>query len=73
MPCRRSNWPRCAASWTASWNRHPRAPAKQAPPAEETVFDRLDRAGLIGCLKGTPGTPTDLSTNPKHMEGFGHG
>jgi hypothetical protein len=47
--------------------------AKQAKPAEETVFDRLERAGLIGCLKGTSGTPTDLSTNPKHMEGFGHG
>jgi hypothetical protein len=42
-------------------------------PAEETVFDVLDRAGLIGCLKGMPGTPTDLSTNRKHMEGFGCG
>ena len=41
--------------------------------AEETVFDLLDRAGLIGCLKGGPHTPTDLSTNPKHMEGFGGG
>jgi hypothetical protein len=52
----------------------PRAQAKKvAAAAEETVFDRLERAGLIGCLKGTPGTPTDLSTNPKHMEGFGHG
>jgi hypothetical protein len=47
--------------------------AKQATPAEETAFDRLERAGLIGCLKGTSGTPPDLSTNPKHMEGFGHG
>jgi hypothetical protein len=47
--------------------------AKRATPAEETAFDRLERAGLIGCLKGMPGTPTDLSTNPKHMEGFGHG
>ena len=47
--------------------------AKRANPAEETAFDRLERAGLIGCLKGVPGTPTDLSTNPKHMEGFGHG
>ncbi len=44
----------------------------QATAAEETAFDRLERAGLIGCLKGAPGTPTDLSTNPKHMEGFGH-
>ena len=47
--------------------------AKRASPAEETAFDRLERAGLIGCLKGMPGTPTDLSTNPKYMEGFGHG
>jgi hypothetical protein len=47
--------------------------AKQATSTEETAFDRLERAGLIGCLKGMPGTPTDLSTNPKHMEGFGHG
>jgi hypothetical protein len=46
---------------------------KQATPAEETVFDRLERAGLIGCLSGMPGTPTDLSTNPEHMEGFGSG
>jgi hypothetical protein len=41
--------------------------------AEETAFDVMDRAGLIGCLKGVPGTPTDLSTNPAHMEGFGRG
>jgi hypothetical protein len=47
--------------------------AKRTAFAEESAFDRLERAGLIGCLKGMPGTPTDLSTNPKHMEGFGHG
>ena len=47
--------------------------ATHVTPTEETAFDRLEKAGLIGCLKGTPGTPTDLSTNPKHMEGFGHG
>jgi hypothetical protein len=45
--------------------------AKRAVPTEETAFDRLQQAGLIGCLKGMPDTPTDLSTNPKHMEGFG--
>jgi hypothetical protein len=39
--------------------------------ADETVFDVMERAGLIGCLKGMPRTPNDLSTNPKHMEGFG--
>ncbi len=35
---------------------------------EPTAFDVLSRAGLIGCLKGGP---TDLATNPAHMEGFG--
>jgi hypothetical protein len=37
----------------------------------ETAFDVFSRAGLIGCIKGSPRSPTDLSTNPKHMEGFG--
>lgn len=37
----------------------------------ETAFDLLARAGLIGCIKGAPGGPTDLATNPSHMEGFG--
>ncbi len=46
---------------------------KAGKPAEESVFDTADRAGLIGCIKGAPDSPTDLSTNPKHMEGFGHG
>ena len=48
---------------------------KSAAPAganvEESAFDVASRAGLIGCIKGAPRTPTDLSTNPKHMEGFG--
>ena len=49
------------------------ARAKQAGEHdEETVFDVMERAGLIGCLQGGPGTPTDLATNPKHMEGFGN-
>jgi hypothetical protein len=39
--------------------------------AGETAFDVASRAGLIGCIKGAPGLVTDLSTNPKHMEGFG--
>jgi hypothetical protein len=42
-------------------------------PSEHTVFDLLEQAGLIGCLPGTPHSPTDLSTNRKHMEGFGGG
>jgi hypothetical protein len=48
----------------------------RAPPADtgengghfETVYDVLERNGLIGCVKGGP---PDLSTNPKYMEGFG--
>jgi Arc/MetJ-type ribon-helix-helix transcriptional regulator len=48
----------------------PAAPA--AAGAEETAFDVASRAGLIGCIKGAPRSPTDLSTNPKHMEDFGH-
>jgi Arc/MetJ-type ribon-helix-helix transcriptional regulator len=46
--------------------------AKRAESAaEETAYDVARRAGVIGCLKGAPDSPTDLSTNPKHMEGFG--
>jgi hypothetical protein len=41
--------------------------AKEVKSTEETVFERLEKAGLIGCLKGPPGTPTDLSTNPDHF------
>jgi len=47
----------------------PAAPA--ATDAEESAFDVASRAGLIGCIKGAPRSPTDLSTNPKHREGFG--
>jgi hypothetical protein len=45
--------------------------AKSAPGPEETAYDVASRAGLIGCIKGVPRSPTDLATNPKHMEGFG--
>lgn len=41
------------------------------PGSEETAFTVLNRAGLIGCIKSASHTPTDLSTNPVHMEGFG--
>lgn len=43
----------------------------QSEEADETAFDVLSRAGLIGALKAAPGTPSDLATNPAHMEGFG--
>lgn len=35
---------------------------------EETLFDRLSKKGLLGRVAGGP---TDLSSNPKHLEGFG--
>ncbi len=39
----------------------------------ETLFDRWSSKGFIGCVKGDKNPPTDLSTNPAHMEGFGLG
>lgn len=35
---------------------------------EPTLFELLNDAGLIGCLKNAP---ADLSANPQHLEGFG--
>jgi metal-responsive CopG/Arc/MetJ family transcriptional regulator len=34
----------------------------------ESAYDVAKRAGVIGVFKGGP---SDLSTNPEHMEGFG--
>jgi hypothetical protein len=39
--------------------------------ASETAFDVLNQAGVIGRIKGSPRAPNDLSTNSRHMEGFG--
>jgi hypothetical protein len=36
--------------------------------SSETLFDRLNRKGLLATVEGGP---CDLSTNPKYMEGFG--
>jgi hypothetical protein len=47
------------------------AKAVATPDSERTAYDVASCAGLIGCIKGAPRSPTDLSTNPKHMEGFG--
>lgn len=44
---------------------------ERSAAVEESAFEVLSRAGLIGCIEGGPGSPEDLSTNPKHMEGFG--
>jgi plasmid stability protein len=35
---------------------------------QRTAYDLAAEAGLIGCVRRTP---KDLSTNPKHLEGFG--
>jgi hypothetical protein len=34
----------------------------------ETPYEILSRLGLIGCIEGTP---PDLSTNKKYMQGYG--
>jgi hypothetical protein len=34
----------------------------------ESCYDLAKRLGILGSAKGLP---SDLSTNPKHMEGFG--
>jgi len=34
---------------------------------QESSLDVAKRLGLVGCFEG----PSDLSTNPKYMEGFG--
>jgi hypothetical protein len=39
---------------------------QQAP--RESCYDMAKRLGIIGSARGLP---ADLSTNPKHMEGFG--
>ncbi len=36
----------------------------------ESAYEALNREGLVGCI-GTG--PSDLSTNPEYMEGFGDG
>jgi hypothetical protein len=46
------------------------ASVESVADAEGTAYDLAERAGLIGCIKGAPRSPTDLATNPKHMEGF---
>lgn len=36
------------------------------------AYELAEEAGLIGCIgNGRKSPPKDLSTNPRHMEGFG--
>jgi predicted DNA-binding antitoxin AbrB/MazE fold protein len=45
------------------------APTRDRAPREgQSFYDVLVEAGLLGCIKGGP---SDVSTNPKYMEGFG--
>jgi metal-responsive CopG/Arc/MetJ family transcriptional regulator len=37
-------------------------------PKEQTTYELLQKAGLIGCA---PGLPKDLSTNKRYFKGFG--
>ncbi len=39
-------------------------------PASRSAYDMAQEAGLIGCVRGAQ---SDLSTNRKHLEGFGEG
>jgi predicted DNA-binding antitoxin AbrB/MazE fold protein len=43
-------------------------PAPTSAAGIRTLHDALAAAGLLGCIDDGP---TDLSTNPKYMEGFG--
>jgi hypothetical protein len=45
----------------------PASPTNGRSLQEKTLFEVLSERGILGCFDG----PTDLSTNPKHMEGFG--
>jgi metal-responsive CopG/Arc/MetJ family transcriptional regulator len=37
---------------------------------DRSAYELAEAAGLIGCARGLP---KDLSTNPRHLEGFGKG
>ena len=43
----------------------------EAQGSDVSVFGLLNEAGIVGCIKGDVWAPTDLRTNPRHMEGFG--
>ena len=49
------------------------ASVKAAADVEETAYDVASLRRADGLLQGgpSPRSPTDLATNPKHMEGFG--
>ena len=59
-------WPEVLDEALASY---PTRLSQQNHGGEESFYDAASRLGFIGCMKGTP---PDLSTNPKYMDGFGN-
>ncbi|WP_425615655.1 hypothetical protein NA78x_005585 [Anatilimnocola sp. NA78] len=59
-------WERVVESALNQYGRNLARPTAGSSP--ENARDALKRLGLLGAIKGGP---TDLSTNPKYMEGFG--
>ena len=55
------------AAMVSVWKEHEKS-CEQPDSQEELAFDAFTRLGVIGCM--TPG-PSDLATNPSHMESFG--
>ena len=42
------------------------------PSEARPAYELAEEAGLIGCIRRGPKSPAkDLSTNPRHLEGFG--
>jgi predicted DNA-binding protein len=42
------------------------------PSEDRAAYELAEEAGLIGCIgRGSKSTARDLSTNPRHFEGFG--
>jgi len=56
-------WDELLDEFFATLKTPPVRPTRQ----DRSLFDVLSARGLIGAMQG----PGDLSTNPKHMEGFG--
>lgn len=41
------------------------------PSEARAAYELADEAGLVGCIPRDAKIPRDLSTNPRHMQGFG--
>jgi len=50
------------------WRRQSRSSTPTNGVPDATLYERLSAKGLLGCCEGGP---DDLSSNPRHMEGFG--